>query len=62
MEKTRYRAKVYPLYAGRKRVDDWSWEYTKAYSVNQAFRNFGMRYPYPHYIVVELVVDPDKTG
>jgi hypothetical protein len=61
----RYRAKVSPLFAGRRRVGVWKWEYTWAYSQNQAWRNFGIRFPYPKFIIETPVLDMNlgnKTG
>ncbi len=53
----RYRSKVSPLINGRRQVNVWEWHYTWAYSVNQAWRNFGIRFPYPKYVVETPVVD-----
>lgn len=54
----RYRAKAYPLYEGHKQIEKAFPVYTDARSVNQAGRFFGMRYPYPKYLVEDIMPDP----
>jgi len=57
--KMRYRAKVTPLKEGRKQVNAAKFEYTYAYSLEQGRRNLMMRFPYPRYLVENLVTDPE---
>ncbi|MGA2669809.1 MAG: hypothetical protein ABSF21_00070 [Dehalococcoidia bacterium] len=56
----RYRARVTPLKEGRRQDKEARREYTHAVSVDQAGRFLGFRFPYPKYLVTDIVVDPEK--
>ena len=53
----RYRARVIPLFEGRRQENKATWEYTDAVSVAQAGRFLRIRFPYPEYVVEEPVLD-----
>jgi hypothetical protein len=58
--KNLYRAKVYSLSSGHKIPDNWTWEYTQAYSLAQANRNMTIKFPYPKFFVSDLIIDTSK--
>ena len=58
----RFRGTVTPLYEGHRQPAKARPEYSFAASVEQAGRFLRVRYPYPKYLVENVVPDPEEEA
>jgi predicted RNA-binding Zn-ribbon protein involved in translation (DUF1610 family) len=58
----KYRATIVPLYEGHRQVAKTRTEYTNAASESQAGRFLRIRYPYPKFLVENIVADEGKLS
>jgi hypothetical protein len=56
-----YRARIIPLYVGKRQEDKAFWAYRHALSQNQAALFLGRQYPYPEYYIEQPELDPRRN-